>query len=436
MSSPMNDGDAAVSAWLQDGPELGPVEGLEAILSETRAVRQRPARTFPSHWLPMSLDRGPGALRRPTPLLVVLVLAALIAAVVLAIAVGSQRRLPPPFGFAANGAIAYDTGNGGHAFLADADGRNPRRLPGQGIERRPTFSPDGMRIVYFSRPFDFPGTSADPLGSEFQIFLANPDGSNAHPILGGAKFRLDPFVPPSWSPDSRSIAFRADAGGSDEIWVVEVDGVAPPAAITSGTATPSAPAWSPDGKWIAYVEWRPGTPGVNALMVARPDGSGRVLLHAQDSLGPDEGAFGETLRWSPDSTRIAYARGRDPATGEPEYWAYLAVASLDGTETVVWPEPSGWLHFPTWSLDGRRLYFVTGETVNVIRAHDLTTSADAVVDVCGAAIPGPLQLSPNGELLVEACPGAPILGAVSSAGPAPLALPTDAVRIDIQRLAP
>ena len=160
MSSPMNDGDAAVSAWLQDGPELGPVEGLEEILSETRAVRQRPARTFPSHWLPMSLDRGPGALRRPTPLLVVLVLAAVIAAVVIAIAVGLSDGCRRRSGSRRTVRSPTTPGTADTPFSRMPTGGIHGGSRGRASNGDRACSPDGIRIVYFSRPFDFPGTGA------------------------------------------------------------------------------------------------------------------------------------------------------------------------------------------------------------------------------------------------------------------------------------
>ena len=436
MTGPMDRADAALADWLREGPESGPIDGLEAILAGTRSVSQRPAWTFPSRWLPAALGGGPGI--RPLPVAILLVLAALIAVIAFAIGVGTQHRLPPPFGLARNGAIAYDTGNGGHAYVTDANGLDPRQLPGDGIERQPTFSPDGTRLVYYSRPPTSAPQTSDPRGRAFHIFVANADGSNAHPILDGMTFRLDVFTPPSWSPDSRSIAFRSDADSIDQIWVVDVDGPAPRSPITRGTATRSVPAWSPDGKWIAYVESRLSVPAVNALVVARPDGSGRVVLHQQQSVSPEEASFGESLRWSPDSRSIAYARGRDPANpDESDGPHYLAVATLEGDEAVVYTDVSGWLHFPTWSLDGRLLYFTVGEMSNVIRVHDLVTGADSILGTCEAAIPGPLQLAPNGEQLVEACPGAPKLGATSSGkSDDGLALPANAGRIDIQRLAP
>src|SRR5437660_12584176 len=67
---------------------------------------------------------------------------------------------------------------------------------------------------------------------------------------------------PAWSPDGKSLAFSsnrtpdADANYKSHIWVVAVDNADKGAHLTQLTPDPgpdSAPAWSPDGKWIAYV---------------------------------------------------------------------------------------------------------------------------------------------------------------------------------------
>ena len=61
-----------------------------------------------------------------------LLVLALLAALVVAY-IGSERRLPPPFGLAANGTIAYVNDN--HVFLASADGAEPRQVTFDGGRR-------------------------------------------------------------------------------------------------------------------------------------------------------------------------------------------------------------------------------------------------------------------------------------------------------------
>ena len=65
MTDPIDWTDRALAAWLEDGPDRGRDEGLEAVLAATRGVSQRPAWTFPARWLPhRSRGRRPVAAAR------------------------------------------------------------------------------------------------------------------------------------------------------------------------------------------------------------------------------------------------------------------------------------------------------------------------------------------------------------------------------------
>ena len=99
---------------------------------------------------------------------------------------------------------------------------------------------------------------------------------------------------PAWSPDGRRIAFVAnrtdnpDGNSNTDLWVVEADRPdpeAPPRQITTNPGSDSQPAWSPDGEWIAHVTvtepeiiWY----DVNKLALARSDGSGEVRILTED----------------------------------------------------------------------------------------------------------------------------------------------------------
>ncbi len=110
----------------------------EIILARTAAARQRPGWVFPERWLPMSaltqrMAAAPHVSWRALVVLAVLVLA-LVSAVLYA---GSQqRRLPAPFGPAANGVIPYVSN--GDLYVGDpitGEFPAPRRRPGR---RRPS----------------------------------------------------------------------------------------------------------------------------------------------------------------------------------------------------------------------------------------------------------------------------------------------------------
>ncbi len=56
---------------------------------------------------------------------------------------------------------------------------------------------------------------------------------------------------PAWSPDGRRIAFESDRDGNDEIYVMNADGSGV-TRLTDNDAIDRSPAWSPDGRRIAF----------------------------------------------------------------------------------------------------------------------------------------------------------------------------------------
>ena len=148
-----------------------------------------------------------------------------------------------------------------------------RRLTsGVGQDQSFSFSRDGRWIAYVR----FPDPNA--AGNLYVI-----PSSGGKPRLVQRTVSLDD---PAWSPDGRQIAFGRYANGL-QIFVAPVTG-GKARAITK--AESSGPVWSPDGKWIAYA----GT----GLHVVRPDGSGDRRL-APGSI--------ETIDWSPSSKQLAFA---------------------------------------------------------------------------------------------------------------------------------
>ena len=134
--------DQLMSTWLDErahGPAADPV--LDAALSRTRRARPMPAGCSPSGGFPSAHDAV-----RPVPRLApVLLIVGLLLALAVAIAlVGSQRRLPPPFGLAAPGVVAFVAD--GDLWTANPDGSNRVRLTTDPrIDGFPVFSRDGTR---------------------------------------------------------------------------------------------------------------------------------------------------------------------------------------------------------------------------------------------------------------------------------------------------
>ena len=105
---------------------------IDDVLAKATTGSQRPAWTFPERWLPMrTLTRGvPFAPGVPWRNLGMLALLAILAAAILAIAIGTQRRPAPPYGLAANGVIAYQVD--GDIYTRDLVGGRARDSSAEG----------------------------------------------------------------------------------------------------------------------------------------------------------------------------------------------------------------------------------------------------------------------------------------------------------------
>jgi Tol biopolymer transport system component len=146
---------------------------------------------------------------------------------------------------------------------------------------------------------------------------------------------------PAMSPDGRTVAFVAVAGGRRQIWVRLLAGGAP-LAITRDDVDHYSPRWSPDSASIIY--FTPGAePGDSGTIWEVPalGGSARRLVEA---LGPGD--------VSHDGKSLAFFQFRDGAVE-------LTVASRDqsGTRTIA-KLPSGVLSNLRWSPDDQRLAYI------------------------------------------------------------------------------
>ena len=134
--------------------------------------------------------------------------------------------------------------------------------------------------------------------------------------------------------------------------------------LTPGDHDEDLPAWSPDGTQIAYVTKRGADPDRHLnfdiyLIEPRAGAVERQLTHFEGAdLDPD---WETRPAWSPDGKRIAYLQG-----GEDK-WVYYAPARLavvdvaSGKETLA-TDLDRWFAKPRWSKDGRSLYVLVEES--------------------------------------------------------------------------
>ena len=146
-----------------------------------------------------------------------------------------------------------------------------------------SFAPDQRRVLYT-------GILSATGDTDRGIFTLNVDGSGPTTLFDvpGARDSA-----PAWSPDGRKIAFESDADvaganpeGDMEIWVMQADG-SRPTQLTSNAAHDEGPAWSPDGRLLAYTSGPDGKHGdIHVMSVAGSD-TRRLTDYANADESPD-----------------------------------------------------------------------------------------------------------------------------------------------------
>ena len=182
------------------------------------------------------------------------------------------------------------------------------------------------------------------------IYVMASDGSNQRRVT------VDPAADflPAWSPDGKKIAFvsnRTDRNNRiKQIWVIDADGKNP-IRLTDGLGD-SNPDWSPDGTKIVYdahldPEEHIGDDGITVMDA---DGNNKRLL-------TEEGAHPS---WSPDGKRIVFISGRNGKVN------HIYVMDADGRNWIQLTHDFVHKRFPSWSPDERSIAYVTNQGIWVM----------------------------------------------------------------------
>lgn len=315
-----------LTTWFADTARPRVPDFTDDILRLTAGTRQRPRWTFLERWLPMSVITLSRQTLKPLPWRTIGLLAALVLLIVAAVAiyVGSQPRLPAPFGLAANGVVAYSQGD--DIYTVDpTTGARQAIVTGPDVDFEPRWSLDGTRLAFFR---------ASATGDALVIV----DPKRPEDLVTTEDFVLADSDSVAWSPDGRSILFRAQHEGSKAVFIVDVpSGEAKPLALDFEAE--SAYWRPPDGRQLMVLG------GVETdrhlYLLTLEDGSlEEVPLH--EGTGPIRSSG-----WTSDGQRFVYQRGDydrlpietyvlDVATGnEVAIDAGFGHVSNDGTRMIA-----------------------------------------------------------------------------------------------------
>lgn len=199
----------------------------------------------------------------------------------------------------------------------------------------PTISPDGSRIAFVA------------LGD---LYLMSSKGGVPENLTKDGALDADP----AWSPNGKQIAYTSDKGGGlPQLWIRDLAS-GKDRRLTNIDTQPLGAAWSPDGKRIAYidVDGRWGVAGVCIIDVATAK-----ITRLQGSLGQPG-----SPSWSADGKYVAISLSYKYSNSFREGTNQVYVIPADGKSEPFWQIPEANMSMdtrggggPTWSPDGSKM---------------------------------------------------------------------------------
>ena len=227
-------------------------------------------------------------------------------------------------------------------FSMNPDGSGVRRLTtNPESDRQPDWSPDATAIAY---TIDKPNSPAN-----YEVARMTANGTGHRQLTTTATGEAS--SQPSWSPDDRR---SGPTGRISTIWQMGLLGERP-ALRFSAPGPPLYPSMAPDSSRVAYAAILSPTGDTDrAIFTQNADGGGLTPLFDVP------GAYDSAPAWSPDGRMIAFESDADVGGANPERDMEVWVMRADGSAATQRTRNAGHDEGPTWSPDGQLLAYTSG----------------------------------------------------------------------------
>jgi serine/threonine-protein kinase len=239
------------------------------------------------------------------------------------------------FSVASSGVLAYATSDWSvKPMWFDREGRQLGSLVEPGPYSNLRISPTGDRVA---------ARRWDPATGGGDLWIVDVARSVQNRVPTGWSSGSTPV----WSPDGRRLAYSSSAAGAPRVFLRDADGRGEPVPVGPANGRPSYPSdWSPDGTQIAVWVWE-GDADTRLISLGDMETSQPYLTGPGDQI---------QARFSPDGRWVAFASSE---LGSMEVF----IAPADDGDVRYRVSASGGTN-PTWSPDGRGVFFTKGGAVH------------------------------------------------------------------------
>jgi Tol biopolymer transport system component len=248
-----------------------------------------------------------------------------------------EVRFDPKRGPGARDKISLDGKTKYFFGAASWSTQKPAPAPDQPVARNKKYKLPGGLIAFADAPDQNAGPRAMP---HAQIYTITPDGKNRKQLTTGKPGNFFP----AWSPDGKQLAFTSVRNHKREIWIV--DSAGKNERLLTGGFLPS---WSPDGRKMVITRF--DAKKMRHIWVIGVDGKGERQLTKEGS--------SHCPVWSPKGDKIAYWSGN--ARGFGQVWVMNSGGTQQRALTKLQKNsytPKGSSsNAPAWSCNGRIAYW-------------------------------------------------------------------------------
>jgi TolB protein len=218
---------------------------------------------------------------------------------------------------------------------------------------------------------------------QFNLLIADADGFNPQILLSS----MEPLLSPAWSPDGKRLAYVSFESRNSAIWVQDIL-TGNRTKVADNPGINSAPAWSPDGTRLAMTLSKNGNPDIYIMHLAT-----RTLQQLTFNQAIDT-----EPAWAVDGSRIAFTSDRG---GSPQIYESSAI----GGEARRLTFEGNYNARPRYAPDGKSMTLVTSRNDGRYRIALLQLGSGYTTPLTNSRQDESPSFAPNGSMIIYSTTG-------------------------------